>query len=90
MRPFDISERILISLKRHRLVDIPKDEFVSVCMELCDVVCSGMDLPPELLARDVVECLMICERVDELYGEDDEILPIIMGTIMRAHKGVVH
>lgn len=90
MRPFDVAERILLTLKRKRLVDIPRDEFVSVCMELCDVVEASIDLHPELLARDVIECLMVCDGVDELYGPDDEIIPAIVGAIIRSGIRVVN
>lgn len=90
MRPYDVAVRILLALKRKELVDIQKDEFVGVAIEVSEVIDAGQELDPEIMARDVIECLMICDGVDELYGPDDEIVPAILGVLIRSGIQVVH
>lgn len=86
MTPSDIATRTLLSLIQRRKLLVERDWFLDVVEEIAYMLEVTERPSWEDIARDLVEILIEHDGVIELFGADDELVPVIAASLRRYHS----
>ena len=83
MSPSDVATRTLLSLIQRRKLLVERDWFLDVVEEIAYMLEVTERPSWEDIAKDVVDILMEHDGVIELFGADDELVPVIAAALKR-------